>query len=230
MLVTEEEAIRRLDKINHVPCEPYPNHTKKQWKVKCISCNYVCTKILSDITQEYGCQRCAARTTGNKLKYSDEYAREHFLKMGLVMIGKYIGNSKPCKCICSKGHIVYPTLNNVRHGHGCKLCGIDRRSKARIGTGGLVKTTKGYVQIKIPQHANSNKSGYIMEHVLVMSEHLGRSLVKGENIHHKNGIKDDNRLENLELWSTSQPSGQRVEDKTAWCKEWLVQYEPEALA
>ena len=66
-------------------------------------------------------------------------------------------------------------------------------------------TTEGYVQIK--------KDGKLWaEHRLVMTEMLGRPLIKGESVHHKNGIRDDNRPENLELWVSLVRFGQRAID------------------
>lgn len=65
--------------------------------------------------------------------------------------------------------------------------------------GGRIKDKFGYIQIWMPKHPNAKLAGYVHEHRLVMSNHLGRPLESYEYVHHRNGIKDDNRLSNLEL-------------------------------
>jgi hypothetical protein len=71
-----------------------------------------------------------------------------------------------------------------------------------------------------------------LQHRVVLEQALGRALLPHETVHHKNGDRADNRIENLELWSSWQPAGQRAADKLAWAREIIAQYgdlPPEAM-
>lgn len=117
-----------------------------------------------------------------------------------------------------------------------KLCRDLRRRERGIDTelpllnapaGSGYISPNGYKKIckkELRGHPNADSKGKMFEHTYVMSQHLGRALFKGETIHHKNGIRHDNRLENLELRSSHHGPGQSIEDKIKWCKEFLEIY------
>lgn len=89
-------------------------------------------------------------------------------------------------------------------------------------------TSKGYRARKVSL-GSRNKVRYEWEHRNVMAEYIGRELLPDEEVHHINGVRDDNRIENLELWSTKQPKGQRVEDKLDWAYEMIRRYAPDEV-
>lgn len=114
--------------------------------------------------------------------------------------GKYI----VCR-VCKKEFYESPCKASTR-----VYCSIDCRNKDgyfwknisgknNYNWKGGTTITKGYVYKLAKSHPNGNKGGRVMEHRLVMEKKLGRYLTKNEEVHHINGIKTDNRIENLEI-------------------------------
>jgi len=84
------------------------------------------------------------------------------------------------------------------------VTGHQFKGKLNVHWNNGVTMANGYRYISKPDHPNSNKRGYVREHVFVMSEHLGRPIKKGEIVHHKNKRITDNRIENLEIMTNGE--------------------------
>ena len=84
-------------------------------------------------------------------------------------------------------------------------------------------TRDGYIRMRFPGQ-NGVKGREVLEHRYIMEQHIGRELRKGETVHHVNGVKTDNRIENLELFDSRHGPGQRVVDQVAFAVDILTDY------
>ena len=156
------------------------------------------------------------------------YSRLKVLKR--VENGKNFMRRYLCRCECGTETVV--RAEHLKSGNvsscGClarELTSSRRGEKHGRWKGGRVKKSSGYLRIYSPDHPAATKSGYVVEHRLVMEAHLGRYLFTDEVVHHKNGIRDDNRTENLELCTVgSHFKGQRVGDLVKWAQEVLDEH------
>lgn len=177
-----------------------PNLSNKQWEVTKF-CSQSCGRRLKLENKRFGSLVAIRRICG-PTGYMTHYE---------------------CKCDCGSITIVGAGTLNVGKQKRCKNCSYKGPNNGRW-KGGKYTTKGGYVLIWNPTHPRSNAAGQIWEHHLVMEKHLGRFLKPHEEVHHKNGIRNDNQDSNLELWAKSHPSGQRVIDLYDWAVTLIEEY------
>lgn len=156
--------------------------------------------------------------------------------------GRYDRQGKPCAVAdCSKASVTRELcrahyLRLLKYGDPTELSDWAKGNRAtpavlarrRVpGTRFVGKAPGGYTYVAAADSQVANCRGLVLEHRLVMAQHLGRDLRPDENVHHLNGIRTDNRLENLELWVTMQPSGKRAVDLVTYARVILERYEDE---
>lgn len=140
-----------------------------------------------------------------------------------------------CKCSCGK-------VIRVRNGNLLRrVCPTRSCGCIKHRFYGRTTSTYGYIQVYIPieesklyvlnglkKAACGARGTRVLEHIMIMAKHLGRPIdTKHESIHHKNGIRNDNRIENLELRSAHHGQGQTIKDIVEHAKRVLMQYDPE---
>lgn len=221
--------------IKYIDQEKKQKHTSNFWVCECD-----CGKIMSISAHRLltynskGCSQCFVdnipKTEHKRIDIQDiknkEFGRLKILQE--TKVKNVAGEERRfVLCICQCGNEKEVILKQLLSGDikdcGCRYYSVNNTGRLTSKRKKYI-TKSGYVKIYLPDHSNTDRNGYVLEHVLVMSDYLKRPIQDKETIHHKNGVRSDNRLENLELWSTHHAFGQRAEDLVVYAKEILEKY------
>lgn len=171
---------------------------------------------------ECGCGGLIEAKPWHRPGHQQRFIHGHVFKTSAVSANRKSGRKKYeptpdeipsgiCECGCGQRTNIYNGRTNRAQrkfpghpaarlpGHGTQAVGADHPN----WKGGTFRTSNGYVMEYAKGHPKADKNGYVRQHRLVMERHLGRLLKSWEVVHHLNGIKDDNRPENLVVTTAS---------------------------
>ena len=181
-----------------------PHRLKSGEKHYCNRKCYTNGRKITEKTVKFNCDYCGKACERIISVY--KLAKSHFCNKECV--SKWLIRQSSIECICSFcGKTIHTQANRVNRNSNnfcnkeCYVKWLPNTLKAHKNPswkGGRVTTHEGYIRKYMPEHPNSNHQ-YILEHRFVMEKKLGRYLTKNEIVHHLNGIRDDNRPENLHV-------------------------------
>lgn len=196
-----------------------------RWKCRCV-CGKIksvlSSSLLSGASSSCGC----AKDRKNDQRLIDKW-------FGRIFVVSRNGSHnwrRIYNCICWCGTRMELTTHQILtyKSCGCLAADLSRMRGEMRRARWMARGENRYIIVRQPGHPNARASGDIPEHILVMSNYKQRPLEQDEEVHHANGIKYDNRIENLELWIKSHPAGQRVNDVIRYALEMIERYPEEA--
>lgn len=155
-------------------------------------CSNAC--YTADRQPQKTCQRCGAPLKRGKLTWCS---------WECFKLGRRNRLEKPCE-VC--GVTMSVTPSQVAAKRFCSRA-CHWASKRISGPGARIKRSDGYIAVYYPTHPDTTKSGMMQEHRLVAEQKYGRRILPTEHVHHLNGVRDDNRPENLEIVDPSVHAG-----------------------
>lgn len=201
---------------------PRPNRRRKAIQPKTCACGAIflpsaprvrfcsrpCVVRYGRTVREMTCQHCSIR-------YETKSALQRYCCGRCRLEARRVRAVRACEG-CGAQYHEFDSRRRFCSRHCAGINAHRRRGESAYNWKGgrtLTSPRNGYVRVRGPAHPRANpRNPYVLEHILVMEELLGRHLLSHERVHHKNGQRDDNRGENLELWKMKDPPGVRAAD------------------